>query len=67
MRESDELIIGSAEAAEIFGVSVATVNRWAASGKLKPLRKLPGETVGWVFDARLVRRKATERLLARAG
>lgn len=70
MRESDELIIGSAEAGELLGISVATVTRWVLKGKLLPLRKLHGHSGGYLFDARYIQRKATERLLdklAKAG
>jgi excisionase family DNA binding protein len=67
MENSDEAIIGVAEAAEILGISVATVTRWAQNGKLPAIRKLPGWTGAYLFDARLVRHKAAERLLDKAG
>jgi excisionase family DNA binding protein len=67
MKNSDELIIGVTEAAEILGISVATVTRWAQNGNLPPIRKLPGWTGAYLFDAGLVRRKAAERLLRKTG
>lgn len=45
-------MIGSAEAAEILGVSRATVLRWADADRdiRLPGHKLPGETGAYVFD-----------------
>lgn len=63
MLNADELVIGVTETATILGISPATVTRWAQSGKLPYLRKLPGKTGPFLFDASLVRRKAQERLL----
>lgn len=51
---SDDLI-GTAEAAEIIGVRVGTVNRWAAEGVLEAAVTLPGKT-----GARLYRRSDVE-------
>ena len=51
----------------MLDISVATVTRWVKSGKLTPLRKLSGPTGAYLFDAGVIRRKATERLLAKAG
>lgn len=59
MQKLEELVIGTAEAADVLGVSVATVTRWAESGDLKSIRKLPGRSGSWIFDARVVRRHAT--------
>lgn len=39
----DELVLSS-EVAALLGVDVATVNRWARSGRLKPVMKVPGGT-----------------------
>lgn len=63
----DELVLNLSESAEILGVSIATAARWAESGKLPSIRKLPGRTGAWIFDSRIVRRKATELLLEKAG
>lgn len=65
--EDDELVIYTAEAAEILGVDRATVSRWAESGKLQVLRKLPGPNGVYLFSAKVVRRKAQEELLRKAG
>ncbi len=59
--ETDQLVLGTAEAAEILGVSLSTVTRWAVNGKLPPLRKLDGLTGSFVFEAGVVRRLAEER------
>lgn len=66
MRTSDEPIIGVIEAAAILGIDAATVTRWAKNGRLPALRKLPGRTGAYLFDAGLVRRKAAERAVQRA-
>lgn len=34
--------IGSKDAAEIAGVTQATINRWVAAGRLKPVAEFPG-------------------------
>lgn len=56
MRKVDDLI-STAEAAELAGVNIATINRLAASGKLPTAHKLPGRT-----GARLYRRSDIEAL-----
>lgn len=53
--------ITTAEAAQILGKSVATVNRLVALGRLTPARKLPGKTGAYLFD-----RAAVEALRAAA-
>lgn len=50
MQNTDDLI-PTTEAASILGKSVATVNRWAATGRLAAAVEMPGET-----GARLFRR-----------
>lgn len=67
MPNADELLIGVTEAATILGVDPATVTRWAKSGKLPYLRKLPGKTGAFLFDAGAVRRVAQQQLVERAG
>ena len=47
----------TADAAALLQVSVATVNRWAASGRLPEAMRLPGEK-----GARLYHRADVERL-----
>lgn len=67
MKTSDELVLSASETAEILGVSIATVTRMAENGRLPAIRKLPGRTGAWIFDSRVVRRKAAELLLDQAG
>lgn len=67
MPNADERLIGVPESATILGISQATVTRWAQNGKLPYLRKLPGKTGPFLFDAAVVRRVAQDRLLQRAG
>lgn len=52
-------IVSTAEAAEILDVTVATVNRWAADGRLPTARRLAGTT-----GARLYLRSVVEGLAA---
>lgn len=42
--------ITTAEVAEKHGVSVRTVHRWVAAGRLTPTAKLPGKTGHYLFD-----------------
>ena len=65
MTSIDHLIVGVREAAAVIGVSRSTIERWAANGKLPPLRKMDGQTGSYVFEAGVVRRKAEERRQAR--
>ena len=53
--------IGTAEAAQRLGVDVSTISRWVASGRLKPLFRLPAKTGAMVFDAEEVDRLAAQR------
>jgi len=48
MSSSD--LLSTAEAARALGVTVATVNRWAAAGVLTPQHKLPGSTGARLFS-----------------
>lgn len=54
---TNELPIGSTEAASILNVSRSTVNRWAEIGKLIPVFKGEGPT-----GARYFKRRDIERL-----
>lgn len=55
-------LLTTAEAAEVLGVTVATINRWAVSGRLPVAHKLPGRT-----GANLYRREDVERVEAERG
>lgn len=39
----------TAEAAEALGVSVKTITRWVGSGKLTPVKRLPGKRGAMLF------------------
>lgn len=67
MPNADELLISVTEAATILGVDPATVTRWAKSGKLPYLRKMPGKTGAFLFDAGAVRRVAQEQMVRKVG
>jgi excisionase family DNA binding protein len=67
MQPSGELLLVTAEAAEILGVDPATVVRWAEKGKLKPVRKLPGRSGDYLFSRDdVIRRKTQNDLLREA-
>lgn len=68
MHSSGELVLVTAEAAEILGVDRATVVRWAEKGKLKPIRKLPGRNGDYLFARDdVIRRRTQEELMREAG
>ena len=54
-------LIQTTEVASLLDVSVATVNRWAAEGQLKPRHELPGRTGARLFSRRDVERFAAKR------
>ena len=54
-------LIPTSEVAEIVGVSVATVNRWAESGRLRTAAQAPGPTGARLFARPDVLRLAKER------
>lgn len=51
-------LIPTSEVAELLGISVATVNRWALIGSIKPAIEIAGRT-----GARLYRRSDIEKIL----
>lgn len=66
MPSTDELLIGTTEAAAVLGVNRVTVLRWAIKGRLPIVRRLPGPNGAVLFDAGVVRRLAQKRLLEEA-
>lgn len=62
MRKSDHL--STAQVAEELQVSVATVNRWAVSGRLTPALQVPGITGARLYspdDVERMRQALTDR------
>lgn len=53
-------IIGSKKTADILGVSIPTVTRWAKTGKLRAVHKEEGLRQPWLFDRRDVEALAAE-------
>lgn len=51
-------LLPTASVAELLGKSVATINRWATEGRLKPALEMGGKT-----GARLFRRSDVEALI----
>lgn len=49
MSHPDPAIVGTAEAAELLGVSVRTIHRMTAKGLISPTGKLPGPTGAYLF------------------
>jgi len=54
-------LLGVREAAQIVGVSVATIKRAAATGNLPPAHKLPGANGAYLFHRSDVEALAQER------
>jgi len=46
---SQSELLGVSEAAELVGVSIATIKRAAIAGRLPVARKLPGATGAYLF------------------
>ena len=49
------------DAAPLLGVTVQTAQRWARSGRLPVVTKLPGDTGSYVLDLAAVEAMAAER------
>lgn len=60
MRTTGDLIT-TAQAADLLGVTVAWVNKLAASGRLPVAQKLPGRTGAYLFDRAAVESHAASR------
>jgi len=54
-------LIGSAQAAKIFGVDRATFNRWVAAGRIPVAVEMEGETGARLFDADVIDSLAAAR------
>jgi len=52
--------LNSEQAAEILGLSRATINRQAAAGNI-PATKLPGRTGAFIFDRETIESLALDR------
>jgi excisionase family DNA binding protein len=57
-------LVTSAEAAPVLGVSVPTVNRYAASGRLRYVKKLPGRTGAYLFHREEIEAERQRRAAA---
>lgn len=65
--ENSPAVISTNEACEILdGINRSTLKRWVDDGKLVALRKLPGETGGYLFERAEVERLAAERTAEKA-
>jgi len=54
-------LIGSAQAAKVFGVDRATFNRWVAAGRIPVAFELDGATGARLFDPDVIAAMAAER------
>lgn len=54
-------LIGSAQAAKIFGVDRATFNRWVAAGRIPVAVEMDGPTGARLFDADVIDQLAQQR------
>lgn len=53
-------LIGSAQAAKVFGVDRATYNRWVAEGRIPIAVEMEGETGARLFDADVIDQLASQ-------
>ena len=53
-------LIGSAQAAKVFGVDRATFNRWVAAGRIPVAVEMDGPTGARLFDADVIDALAAE-------
>lgn len=54
-QDAPQVILTAPELARETGYDVATICRWAKSGHLPSIRKLPGVRGAWLFDPGVVR------------
>ncbi len=55
--------VTTSQVATLCGVTVRTVHRWVATGRIVPAHRLPGETGALLFDPADVDAIARERAL----
>jgi excisionase family DNA binding protein len=60
-------LLGTVEAAEAIGCERSTLSRWIDSGRITPLRKLPGRNGAVLFEREEVERVRDEYALILAG
>ncbi len=60
-------LIGSAQAARLYGVDRATFNRWVKAGKVPVAVEMEGETGARLFDADVIEQLAAVRRDTKAG
>ncbi len=64
-------LVGTVESAEILGVSSRTVKRYALTGELAPVTKMPGDTGAYLFHRADVEQlrddRASDASIAAAG
>jgi excisionase family DNA binding protein len=53
-------LMGSAEVCNVLGVDRSTLTRWIASGRIKPVQKLPGKSGAFIFTPAEVQRVRQE-------
>lgn len=56
-------LIGSFQAAKVFGISRATFNRWVTAGKIPVAVEMDGETGARLFDADVIDQLAAQAAL----
>lgn len=54
-------LITTAQAAEILGVTISTINRDVLLGRLTAHQKLPGRTGAYLFDRKVIEKAAAAR------
>lgn len=54
-------LIGSAQAAKVFGVDRATFNRWVKAGRVPVALEMEGDTGARLFDADVIDQLAAQR------
>ena len=58
---TSEPFLTSSQACGILGISLATLTRWVASGRVEAAQKLPGKTGAFLFAAGEIERERADR------